>query len=157
MKRLAKLMSKSFRQVAFDAVRDADWVDRQAIRREKILRKFLAVYLHRRKHFCMHLWKQILFFSVNESKEYMRTQLHHRVKNAQFERKEKQENVSSSGAYTQQWKVKKKIFMCLYDYRCKKIFGRHQQVIVADKLKALRQRWSLQKWKARAIKTQVST
>ena len=58
---LVSLIKKSHDQVAFDAIRDTDWIVRRREHRKKILTKTIKQWLYRKQTVAINKWKQVLF------------------------------------------------------------------------------------------------
>jgi hypothetical protein len=137
MQRVATLMAKSFRQVGFDAVREADWTLRSESRTEYIVTKVFHLYKHRELLQAFHNWKTSCCAHVTAVTRSVETDLYHKIRNAEFARQATREKIVGSMRAVYAGKLMKKAFIAVFDHRCDKQYKRKAISEYRDKLVCL--------------------
>ena len=79
--RLVSLIEKGYHQLAFDAVRDADWAHRMGKRKIRSMKNVIKTFYKRRYGYFFGRWKESFFESVAQRIANTTDTVNHKLKN----------------------------------------------------------------------------
>lgn len=85
---LVRLIKKSHDQVAFDSIRNSDWINKNKERKNKILTKAINQWLYRKQFVIINRWKQVLFENATSKFKKDEEKLYHKIKNDGYQRRD---------------------------------------------------------------------